>query len=783
MKKILLFLLIFPTLILFPQHPKREFRAAWIATVANLDWPTSNHLTVEQQKSSLIKLLDQLKAAGINAVVFQVRSECDAMYASNYEPWSYWLTGIQGKAPSPYYDPLEFAIKEAHKRGMELHAWFNPYRAERSVGRYSLAPNHPAVKHPEWIIRIGNLKILDPGIPAVREYVKDVIMDVVNRYDVDGVHFDDYFYPYPPNNITSEDNSTFNTYPNGFTNIDDWRRNNVNLLIKMVHEAIDSVKPWVKFGISPFGIWRPGNPPGIIGMDAYSEIYCDPLAWLKAKTVDYLSPQLYWKIGGNQDYSKLLPWWGSKINGRHLYPGQALYRVSQSGWSSAEIPNQIKINRSVPQCEGSIFFRALNVPENPRGVTDSLKNYYYRYPSLMPVMSWKDSIPPEAPQMLAFKRIPGKAVSGLVWDKPPEAADGDTAYHYVVYNFYTSGMGPVDFESGENINAITVTNSYVPARSTGEAPRYFAVSALDRINNESEPTDVIEIPQPATPALLSPADGKDNLPDSVVLAWQFTDNASFYDLEISKSATFDTLDFYFENIQDTTFTLTGMEGQTRYYWRLQAANVAGESGYSDVFSFTTGFPQIPTAVYPADLMLDVPFDLTFEWTAPKGAKTYAFQLSKSLNFAASEMVVDTSGLTDTSIAVSGLEKSKIYFWRVEARNDFGSSGWSPVFKFRTKTTSAVSEGKFEPKGFKLYQNFPNPFNPVTNIRFEIPKEGFVSLKVYDILGRLVADLVNKNLPAGTYNFEFNGTNLDSGIYIYVLSFNQTRLIGKMILLK
>ncbi|MGH7451691.1 MAG: glycoside hydrolase family 10 protein, partial [bacterium] len=278
--------------------PKREFRGAWIATVINLDWPSTPGLAPGTQRGELMRLLDELQAAGINAVMFQVRSECDAMYASTIEPWSYWLTGGQGRAPSPFYDPLQFAVQEAHKRGMELHAWLNPYRSVREIGSYANAANHVSVQHPEWLFRAGNTRVLDPGLPMVRAYVTSVVMDVVNRYDVDGIHFDDYFYPYPPDQISNQDDATFANYSRGFTNRGDWRRDNVNLLIKMIHDSIQVVKPYVKFGISPFGIWRNGIPTGITGLDAYNTIYCDALAWLQQQTIDYLTPQLYWPFGG-----------------------------------------------------------------------------------------------------------------------------------------------------------------------------------------------------------------------------------------------------------------------------------------------------------------------------------------------------------------------------------------------------------------------------------------------------------------------------------------------------
>ncbi|MDE3058211.1 MAG: family 10 glycosylhydrolase, partial [Bacteroidota bacterium] len=268
--------------------PKREFRGVWIATVANIDWPLHKGEPPAVQQRELISILDNLKSSGINAVIFQVRPECDALYRSSIEPWSYWLTGEQGKPPEPVWDPLHFAIEQAHKRGMELHAWFNPYRAVRLAsgkGSYPLAPNHVAVRHPDWILTFGALKLLNPGLPAVRTYVTNVILDVVRRYDVDGIHFDDYFYPYSP--ITNEDSLTFLRYSRGFTNLADWRRDNVNLLIKMIHDSISVIKPWVKFGISPFGIWRnkiADGGAGTNGFEAYDKLYCDALEWLRAGT-------------------------------------------------------------------------------------------------------------------------------------------------------------------------------------------------------------------------------------------------------------------------------------------------------------------------------------------------------------------------------------------------------------------------------------------------------------------------------------------------------------------
>jgi len=272
MKKIILLLsLLIFGLSSFAQTfvPKREFRGAWIATVNNIDWPTRGASTASQ-KQALIDILNGLKAVNVNAVMFQIRPECDALYNSSIEPWSYWLTGFQGVAPSPFYDPLQFAIEETHKRGMELHAWFNPYRAENTLGGYTTAPNHISNKHPEWTFIKAGKRILDPGIPQVRDYVLSVIMDVVRRYDVDGIHFDDYFYL---DGMLSEDAVSFATYNPGNMTLADWRRNNVNTLVKMISDSITAVKPFIKWGISPRGIWRPNYPAGITGADNYNQIY------------------------------------------------------------------------------------------------------------------------------------------------------------------------------------------------------------------------------------------------------------------------------------------------------------------------------------------------------------------------------------------------------------------------------------------------------------------------------------------------------------------------------
>jgi uncharacterized lipoprotein YddW (UPF0748 family) len=552
-----LLLLSFCTVLLMAQEPpKKEFRGVWIATVINLDWPASGDLPVRFQKQDLIEDIRDLDEAGINVVYFQVRTEGDALYDSDIEPWSKYLTGDEGTPPDPYWDPLEFAIEEAHKRGMELHAWLNPYRAMRMIpddftqklntldvdeslkpflakeydaNRTSKSVNgtserdslHVANKHPEWLLVLNDaIAIFDPGLPEVMEYNVDVVMDVVNRYDVDGIHFDDYFYPYPPNQMSSSaennalDDSTFAKYPRGFTNKADWRRNNIDLFVEMLHDSMQTVKPWVKFGISPFGIWKSGVPNGISGMDAYSVIYGDGLAWLEEQTIDYITPQLYWpfsRFGTGQDYGKLATWWAEQAvaNERHMYPGHGLYRSSNSTYSGTlfsadEIPRQVRFNREDDNISGSVFFRSRNLTTySSKGFVDSLKNNLYQYEALQPTMPWKDTTKPATPQNLVVNRDTESVNTfELSWDAPEDgpilkrskAGHVDSLIKYAIYRVDATQV-PNEIEEMENYyNLIEVTGetSYTDVAPPSENAYWYFVTAVSRNNVESDPTDAVE---------------------------------------------------------------------------------------------------------------------------------------------------------------------------------------------------------------------------------------------------------------------------------------------------
>jgi uncharacterized lipoprotein YddW (UPF0748 family) len=449
--RIALILLLFPILALGQSLPKPEFRGVWIATVTNLDWPSSRTASPATQRADLIDLLDKLKAAGTNAVFFQVRAEGDAFYPSAIEPWSTYLTGTEGVAPNPMWDPLAFAIEESHKRGMELHAWLNPYRADRAPGSRTRAANHVTVTNPEWIITAtsatSSIKIMNPGLPEVRERVTAVVMDIVRRYDVDGIHFDDYFYPYPPNDMSvggardGLDNATFATYGAGKTK-GDWRRHNIDIMVKAVHDSIKAAKPHVKFGISPFGIWKNGVPSGIVGMDAYNVIFADAPAWLEDASVDYLTPQLYWKYGGGQDYGKLAPWWAAQTaaKGRHIYQGLAPYRLPPSSgggsdWAIGDLTSQIRYNQADANTQGQIFFRARSISNNIKAVADTLRQYYFTNATTTPRANWLPVSIPPAP--VDFEIEPfvegGVTKHRLTWKKPSYAASAtDTLLMYMI---------------------------------------------------------------------------------------------------------------------------------------------------------------------------------------------------------------------------------------------------------------------------------------------------------------------------------------------------------------
>lgn len=377
-------------------QPKPEFRGVWIASVDNIDWPPKGMVNVDSQKVEFIRQLELHKSNGMNAVIVQVRPAADAFYPSPYEPWSQWLTGVQGRPPFPYYDPLAFMIDETHKRGMAFHAWANPYRADFRIGVSSIAPAHITRVHPEWFLEYGDKKYFDPASPYVQEFVVNVIRDIVSRYDVDALHMDDYFYPY---RIAGKEFPDEASYSRSGTTLskDDWRRSNVDSIIRKISLALREIKPKCQFGISPFSVWRnkdkdPRGSDSKAGQTNYDDLYADILLWLEKGWIDYVAPQLYLEIGHERvDYVKMLDWWSKNSYGKHLYIGHGIYRAgANDAWKDPnQLPNQIKLLRQYPNVHGSIYFSSKSFNNNPNGWNDSLRYNYYREPAAIPVMEYR----------------------------------------------------------------------------------------------------------------------------------------------------------------------------------------------------------------------------------------------------------------------------------------------------------------------------------------------------------------------------------------------------------
>ena len=381
-----------------------EFRGVWIATVSNIDWPREKGLSVEEQKLSFIQLLNTHQRNGINAVFVQIRPAADAFYPSQYEPWSEYLMGTQGAPPNPYYDPLQFMIDETHKRGMEFHAWINPYRAVFNLRKSNISPTHITRTHPEWFLVYGNTKYFNPGLPEVRKYVSAVVRDIVSRYDIDGLHMDDYFYPYRIAGKEFPDEKAYRTYGNGLAK-NAWRRSNCDSIIKNIYDVIAETNARVKFGVSPFGVWRNKSQDidgskTTAGTTSYDDLFADIVLWLKMGWIDYVAPQIYWECSNKVcAYNELLDWWGKHTYGKHLYIGHGIYKANtNAAWrDKTELPAQIVALRGLKAAQGSAFFSSQDLVRNTNGWADSLHDNYYALPAIVPPMEWIDSSLPPKP--------------------------------------------------------------------------------------------------------------------------------------------------------------------------------------------------------------------------------------------------------------------------------------------------------------------------------------------------------------------------------------------------
>lgn len=492
LKKLILFLALFLSIGAGAQtkssslYPKREFRAAWIQVVNG----QFRGMSTERMKQVLVSQLNSLQGAGMNAIIFQVRPEADALYASQYEPWSRYLTGVQGQMPSPMWDPMQFMIEECHKRNMEFHAWINPYRVKTSL-KNQLSPTHIYNEHPEWFVTYGDQLYFDPALPESRDYICKIITDIVSRYDVDAIHMDDYFYPYPINGVDFPDKSSFARYGGGFTNKSDWRRSNVNILIKKIHETVRTVKPWVKFGISPFGIYRnqKNDPLGskTNGLQNYDDLYADVLLWAREGWIDYNIPQIYWEIGHKAaDYETLVKWWALHSENRPLFIGQSVLNTVQNADpqnpSINQLPRKMALQRAYQTIGGSCQWYAAAVVENAGRYRDALVQEYHKYPALVPTFDFMDEKAPE--KVRKVKTVWTSDGYVLFWTAPKAKTEMDKAVQYVIYRF--DKKDKVDIENPSKIVAITRDNFYKLPYEDGKNKYRYVVTALDRLHNESK---------------------------------------------------------------------------------------------------------------------------------------------------------------------------------------------------------------------------------------------------------------------------------------------------------
>lgn len=475
--------------------PKRQLRAAWIASVVNIDWPREGVVTEKEQKQDFVNLLNELETAGMNAIVMQIKPTADAFYPSKYAPWSEWLTGVQGKDPG--YNPLQFMIDEAHKRNMEFHAWFNPYRVSMQPDINKLVPDHPARLHPDWVVSYGGKLYFNPGVPEAKRFVMDSIMEVVNNYDIDAVHFDDYFYPYKVDGVEFPDRATYQQYGAGFSDITDWRRNNVNTFIEELSKEMKQAKPYMKFGISPFGVWRnkatdPTGSDTTAGVQNYDDLYADTRLWIQKGWIDYITPQIYWYFGFTPAaFEKLVDWWVKETEGTdtQLYVGHADYKVNDPNtpaWLNPdELPNQLKYLLNFDTVKGSMHFSTVDILNNPLGLKDRLSGDSYRYKALVPEMPWLPANTPSAPN-ITTAHVTDKGVH-LSW----EDITNSSASYYVIYR--AEGSESINVNDPKQIvKTIRKINGAYQfyLDTTGEPGKQYtyAVTAADRLHNESVPS-------------------------------------------------------------------------------------------------------------------------------------------------------------------------------------------------------------------------------------------------------------------------------------------------------
>jgi uncharacterized lipoprotein YddW (UPF0748 family) len=628
--------------------PKRELRGAWIATYANIDWPASGSSSSVEQ-STFIQRVDEHKATGMNAIFVQVRSQCDALFPNPYEPWSADLTGNpQGTAPNPYYDPLQFMINETKQRGMEFHAWFNPYRAMATFNNTNfnnLSAQHVVKAHPEWIMNVTPIgvgsqqRLLNPGAPEVWAHIIKVVMHVVRNYDVDGIHFDDYFYT-NPSLTTYNDDSVYNIHNRGIADRGNWRRSNVDTLIRRLGDSIRSVKPWIKFGISPSGIWRSqsldplGSNTSSGASQHYKDVFANSRLWLQQGWIDYLAPQVYWYIGQTgSDYNNLTPWWSNNSFGRHIYMGMAGYKVGDAGQNAAfatdntQIPRQIRLNRQNAGVSGAIVYNTTSLRNNRLAFRDSLTQYYFNKPVLLPAMTWKDNSGPAAATSLSAVLQPSNSIL-LSWTNPAATSvETDKAKQFAIYR--ANGAAP-DISNADQLIAVTNTDvdNFTDNEMLPNGSWYYVVTALDRLHNESAASNTASIVLGPLPLTLVHFKAKKLKNSEVALEWKTSNeiNTAHFDIEraFNSPDVFNKISSEPANSGSSQFLYQFSDRNVgnagNYYYRLKMVDKDGAFTYSEIRKVAIEAQQQDIFVYPVPVA--TAGQLKIEWPGTEGFQYY-----------------------------------------------------------------------------------------------------------------------------------------------------------------
>ena len=700
--------------------PKREFRGAWLSTVWAIDWPGNRDNTAaaeKSQKAQMIEILDRYKAANMNVCFFQVRGFSDAFYNSEYEPWSKYLCGERGKAPN--YDPFQFVIDECHKRGIECHAWINPYRYSTSADTYGTLPTDYSNTHPEWLLDCGGTVILNPGMPEVRQRIVDVVIDILSKYDVDGIVFDDYFYP-NGGMTDAKDQAQYDAYNPDSLERGDWRRHQVNLMVKGVYDAIKARKPWVRFGISPAGVACTnrsvaesyGITPCPSSSDwQYNGIYSDPVAWISQNTVDYISPQVYWTIGANADYSKIVPWWGTVVHkfGRHNYTSCSLSDLKREPSSApahspqaeeysdveeyaedrvfARIPerqdvmmrvfypqetvNEIVINRESAKegAPGMVFFSTNKL--STYGFIDKLTSTVYSQFALPPAVTWYKA---EEQAMVTNLALNGQT---LTWDD-------DVTLRYGIYAIPKAERNnPSALTSSEYLVGMSYATTYELPEGISSATHAIAVTVIDGYANEFAPRFLgEELKADVTPQLISPLN-EANIILPTWLTWQPISDAMGYTVEIAYDNDFDSIlaTVQTDSAAFLTQQIAKIDGSHKTYWRVKANVANAKSNWSETRWFEG---SVFSVNYPADGQGGVSVTPTIEWDNAGADATYYCEVATANTFYSGEIVFShTTKETKVTIPADVLSYSKNYYVRVKVS--------SPVVNSISATTLFTTE--------------------------------------------------------------------------------------------